>query len=258
MVPRVGSGHHRRPVPLLRSRLLAEAGFLHAFPTRDAPDAALLDALGVPAIGQAKQVHGARAVLLADAPGQERGRRPRRGLGRRGRPRRRLRPGSPARRRRGRRGRRRPRGLARGRGPRARVLGRAPPRDGRREASPPARRRVGPCIGLVLLRGRPRGRRAARATSRARRGIGRSSTSAPPSTRSSRRSASRRSTTCPAAPSTSPSASTRSGATARAADACSPRCARGRERPRAETDGNTPLRCGIEPPCSRPVTSSRS
>ncbi|HEY1692078.1 MAG TPA: polyphenol oxidase family protein [Polyangiaceae bacterium] len=56
---------------LLRSERLAKAGFLHAFPTRDAADAELLAAMGAPRIVQVKQVHGARAVLAADAAGAE-------------------------------------------------------------------------------------------------------------------------------------------------------------------------------------------
>jgi hypothetical protein len=65
-------------VTLLTSAALAEAGFRHAFPTRDTPDAALFEALGgaapAPAgssVIQVKQVHGARAVLAAEAAGQE-------------------------------------------------------------------------------------------------------------------------------------------------------------------------------------------
>jgi len=58
-------------VTILTSALLAEAGFSHAFPTRDTADAALLGALGVPAVIQVKQVHGARAVVAGEAAGQE-------------------------------------------------------------------------------------------------------------------------------------------------------------------------------------------
>ncbi len=48
---------------VLLSTLLAEAGFAHGFPTRDAADAELLGALGPSTrIQQVKQVHGARAV----------------------------------------------------------------------------------------------------------------------------------------------------------------------------------------------------
>lgn len=54
------------PVCLMRSELLASCGFLHAFPTRDTPDAALLDALGGGPIVQVHQVHGGRAVFAAD------------------------------------------------------------------------------------------------------------------------------------------------------------------------------------------------
>ena len=63
---------------ILTSAILAKAGFLHAFPTRDTADAALLAALGragaaltSPTVIQVKQVHGARAVLAAEAAGQE-------------------------------------------------------------------------------------------------------------------------------------------------------------------------------------------
>jgi YfiH family protein len=58
-------------VTILTSAVLAEAGFSHGFPTRDTPDAALLAALAVPAVIQVKQVHGNRAVLAAEAAGQE-------------------------------------------------------------------------------------------------------------------------------------------------------------------------------------------
>jgi polyphenol oxidase len=51
---------------LLRSDILARAGFQHGFPTLDTPDAELLAALGCDRVVQVKQVHGARAVL-ADA-----------------------------------------------------------------------------------------------------------------------------------------------------------------------------------------------
>ena len=63
---------------ILRASLLTKAGFFHAFPTRDTPDATLLAALGragealaTPTVIQVKQVHGARAVLAAEAAGQE-------------------------------------------------------------------------------------------------------------------------------------------------------------------------------------------
>jgi hypothetical protein len=58
-------------VTILRASLLTKAGFLHAFPTRDTPDATLLEALATPTVIQVKQVHGARAVLAAEAAGQE-------------------------------------------------------------------------------------------------------------------------------------------------------------------------------------------
>jgi YfiH family protein len=58
-------------VTILTSAVLAEAGFLHGFPTRDTADAALLAALDRPSVIQVKQVHGARAVLAAEAAGQE-------------------------------------------------------------------------------------------------------------------------------------------------------------------------------------------
>jgi YfiH family protein len=56
---------------LLASPVLAAAGFAHAFPTRDAPDAQLLAALGAPRVIQVKQVHGAHAVRAEEAAGQE-------------------------------------------------------------------------------------------------------------------------------------------------------------------------------------------
>jgi YfiH family protein len=46
----------------LRSRLLSEAGFLHAFPERTAADGELARALGVDAVRQVKQVHGGDAI----------------------------------------------------------------------------------------------------------------------------------------------------------------------------------------------------
>ncbi len=54
-------------MPLLRSALLDSGGFSHAFPTRDASDAALLEGLGpdVTRVLQVRQVHGA-AVAQAD------------------------------------------------------------------------------------------------------------------------------------------------------------------------------------------------
>jgi YfiH family protein len=71
VVSRLGSRHHPGRVTLLASSLLAKAGFLHAFPTRDTPDTALLGALRAAAVIQVKQVHGARAVLAGDAAGAE-------------------------------------------------------------------------------------------------------------------------------------------------------------------------------------------
>jgi YfiH family protein len=56
---------------LLRSELLSSARFSHAFPTRNTPDAALLDALGGGPVVQVKQVHGAHAVLASEAMGAE-------------------------------------------------------------------------------------------------------------------------------------------------------------------------------------------
>jgi YfiH family protein len=56
---------------LLRTAIVASAGFSHAFPTRDTPDAELLGALGGGPIAQIKQVHGARAVLATEAKGAE-------------------------------------------------------------------------------------------------------------------------------------------------------------------------------------------
>lgn len=53
-------------MPILRSPLLARAGFSHAFPTRDVPDADLAAALGGAKVVQVKQVHGARAVLASE------------------------------------------------------------------------------------------------------------------------------------------------------------------------------------------------
>lgn len=58
-------------MPLLRSDILARAGFHHGFPTRDTPDAELLAELGCERVVQVKQVHGARAVLAEEAAGQE-------------------------------------------------------------------------------------------------------------------------------------------------------------------------------------------
>jgi YfiH family protein len=58
-------------VTVLESAILARAGFVHAFPTREVSDAALRAALGDRSVIQVKQVHGARAVLVSDAAGQE-------------------------------------------------------------------------------------------------------------------------------------------------------------------------------------------
>ena len=55
---------------LLSSALLKEAGFAHALPERDATEAELLAALGVAAVVQARQVHGARAVDSTDVAGE--------------------------------------------------------------------------------------------------------------------------------------------------------------------------------------------
>jgi YfiH family protein len=58
---------------LLRARGLLEAGFAHAFPTRDTADRELLEGLGVGLAGlvQVRQVHGARVVEAAGARDQE-------------------------------------------------------------------------------------------------------------------------------------------------------------------------------------------
>jgi polyphenol oxidase len=56
-------------VTILTSDLLAQAGFLHAFPTRDTSDAAVLHALGCSVVIQVKQVHGARALLASETTG---------------------------------------------------------------------------------------------------------------------------------------------------------------------------------------------
>jgi YfiH family protein len=58
-------------VPLLQSTLLERAGFPHAFPTRDAGDADLLNRLGCTQVVQVRQVHGAAAILADEAPGAE-------------------------------------------------------------------------------------------------------------------------------------------------------------------------------------------
>jgi YfiH family protein len=51
---------------ILRSTLLEGARFAHAFPTREASDADLLDALGASGVVQVRQIHGAVAVESAD------------------------------------------------------------------------------------------------------------------------------------------------------------------------------------------------
>ncbi len=56
---------------ILTSALLAKHRFCHAFPTRETPDTVLLAALASSTVIQVKQVHGARAVLAAEAAGQE-------------------------------------------------------------------------------------------------------------------------------------------------------------------------------------------
>jgi YfiH family protein len=56
---------------LLNSALLHAAGFAHAFPERGFDEAELCVALAVPAIAQAKQVHGARAVEATEVAGAE-------------------------------------------------------------------------------------------------------------------------------------------------------------------------------------------
>jgi YfiH family protein len=58
---------------LLRARGLVEAGFRHAFPTRESAEGELLAGLGVAGgrIVQVRQVHGARVVEEKEAGGQE-------------------------------------------------------------------------------------------------------------------------------------------------------------------------------------------
>jgi purine-nucleoside/S-methyl-5'-thioadenosine phosphorylase / adenosine deaminase len=56
---------------MLFSKLFADGGFAHAFPTRACTDAELLLALGAEVVLQVKQVHGARAVEADAAPGTE-------------------------------------------------------------------------------------------------------------------------------------------------------------------------------------------
>jgi YfiH family protein len=55
-----------------QSRLLEGAGFAHAFPERDVPDARLFEILGVApgAVVQVSQVHGAAVVFAEDALGR--------------------------------------------------------------------------------------------------------------------------------------------------------------------------------------------
>jgi YfiH family protein len=52
---------------ILRSPLLSNAGFEHAFPERRVDDAALRAALGVASIAQVRQVHGGRCAEARDA-----------------------------------------------------------------------------------------------------------------------------------------------------------------------------------------------
>jgi YfiH family protein len=58
---------------LLRARGLLEAGFAHAFPTRNTADRELIEGLGAGHAGvvQVRQVHGARVVEAAGARNQE-------------------------------------------------------------------------------------------------------------------------------------------------------------------------------------------
>jgi polyphenol oxidase len=56
---------------LLLSKLLVDRGFLHAFPTRESEDVELLSHLGIEAVVQVKQVHGALAVEAGAAAGAE-------------------------------------------------------------------------------------------------------------------------------------------------------------------------------------------
>jgi YfiH family protein len=58
-------------VVLLTSRRLAEAGFAHAFPERDATDAQLREALAAGRVLQVRQVHGARVVEAPAAEDEE-------------------------------------------------------------------------------------------------------------------------------------------------------------------------------------------
>jgi len=56
---------------LLRSQLLSEKGFAHAFTARDAEDGELYALLGTDAVVQVKQVHGGLAVEAGAATGAE-------------------------------------------------------------------------------------------------------------------------------------------------------------------------------------------
>lgn len=56
---------------LLRSQILTERGFAHAFPTRDAPDAELCSLLGIDHVVQVNQVHGGQAVEASAASGAD-------------------------------------------------------------------------------------------------------------------------------------------------------------------------------------------
>lgn len=56
---------------VLRSKLLSEAGFDHAFPTRHCDDRELLAALRSEGVVQVSQVHGARAVEAETAHGAQ-------------------------------------------------------------------------------------------------------------------------------------------------------------------------------------------
>jgi YfiH family protein len=56
---------------LLYSKLLADEGFAHAFPTRGTGDAELFAHLGTDLVVQVKQVHGGRSVEADAPPGTE-------------------------------------------------------------------------------------------------------------------------------------------------------------------------------------------
>jgi len=58
-------------VAVLKSSILADAGFAHAFPIRETEDAELFRALSVDAIVQVRQVHGSRAIAASEAAGAE-------------------------------------------------------------------------------------------------------------------------------------------------------------------------------------------